>query len=182
VLWVGLAGGIGAGTSAVGRRLVERGAALVDADVVAREVVEPGTPGLAEAFGEGVLRPDRGLDREALGRLVFGDDDARARIAPQASDAERRAVADVVLVNDGPRRSRGCTRRSTAWSPSGLPRRSGWCSGCGSCAAPAPCGWSTSGAHPFPARRLRAGPDSVTESHPSGPVKVLRLRDDTHCA
>jgi dephospho-CoA kinase len=83
VLWVGLTGGIGSGKSAVSRRLVQRGAALVDADVVAREVVAAGTPGLAEvvaAFGEQVLRPDGELDREALGRLVFGDDDARRRL------------------------------------------------------------------------------------------------------
>lgn len=180
VLWVGLTGGIGAGKSAVSRRLVERGAALVDADVVAREVVAPRTPGLAavvDAFGDGVLHGDGALDRPALGRLVFGDDeararlnaivhplvgertlalasqaeadgarllvhdvpllvenglapgyhlvvvveapvalrlhrltalrgmpedDARARIAAQADDAQRQVVADIVLVNDGP--------------------------------------------------------------------------------
>jgi dephospho-CoA kinase len=83
VLAVGLTGGIGAGKSAVSRLLVRRGAALIDADALAREVVEPGTEGLAElveAFGAGVLRPDGALDREALGRLVFGDDAARARL------------------------------------------------------------------------------------------------------
>jgi dephospho-CoA kinase len=83
VLWVGLTGGIGAGKSEVSRALVARAAALVDADQLAREVVEPGTPGLAavvEAFGQQVLRPDGGLDREALGRRVFGDDAARRRL------------------------------------------------------------------------------------------------------
>ena len=58
MLRLGLTGGIGAGKSTVARRLVERGAVLVDADRLAREVVEPGTPGLAEvgaAFGPGVL-------------------------------------------------------------------------------------------------------------------------------
>jgi dephospho-CoA kinase len=80
---VGLTGGIGAGKSAVARALTGHGAALVDADRVAREVVEPGTPGLAavvEAFGSEVLRSDGALDREALGRRVFGDDDARRRL------------------------------------------------------------------------------------------------------
>jgi dephospho-CoA kinase len=83
VLWVGLTGGIGAGKSAVARALTGHGAALVDADRVAREVVEQGTSGLAavvEAFGAAVLRADGTLDREALGRRVFGDDDARRRL------------------------------------------------------------------------------------------------------
>lgn len=83
MLWVGLTGGIGAGKSAVSRRLVERGVALVDADRIAREVVQPGTPGQAAvlaAFGRQVLAPDGGLDRPALGRLVFGDEGARRRL------------------------------------------------------------------------------------------------------
>lgn len=174
---IGLTGGIGAGKTAVARRLAELGARVVDADALAREVVAAGTPGLAAVvaeFGPGVLRPDGELDRPALGRLVFGDeqalgrlnaivhplvrgraaelvaaapagsvvvqdvpllvetgqadrfdlvlvveapaevraerlardrgmsaDEARSRMAAQASDAERRAAADVVLVNDG---------------------------------------------------------------------------------
>jgi dephospho-CoA kinase len=59
------------------------GATVIDADAVAREVVEPGTPGLArvvEEFGEGVLRADGTLDREGLGRIVFGDPDKLARL------------------------------------------------------------------------------------------------------
>ncbi len=182
VLAVGLTGGIGAGKSAVSRLLVRHGAALIDADALAREVVEPGTEGLAElveAFGADVLRPDGALDREALGRRVFGDpeartrlngivhprigqrtgalmqqaaasgapllvhdvpllveggmtalyhlvlvvtaprqerlrrltdlrgmrlEDAEARMAAQATDAQREAVADVLLANDGPLR------------------------------------------------------------------------------
>jgi len=83
VLVAGLTGGIGSGKSAVSRLLAERGAVVVDADLVAREVVEPGTPGLAglvEAFGEQVLQADGALDREALGRLVFGDADALRRL------------------------------------------------------------------------------------------------------
>lgn len=75
-----LTGGIATGKSTVARRLVERGATVVDADRVARDVVAPGTEGLravCEAFGDSVLTPDGGLDRAALGRRVFGDDDAR---------------------------------------------------------------------------------------------------------
>lgn len=80
---VGLTGGIGSGKSAVARRLADLGAVVVDSDLVAREVVEPGTSGLAAVvaeFGESVLQPDGSLDREALGRVVFGDDGARRRL------------------------------------------------------------------------------------------------------
>ncbi|TFV90261.1 dephospho-CoA kinase [Blastococcus sp. CT_GayMR20] len=173
---IGLTGGIGSGKSTVSALLAERGAVVVDADRIARDVVEPGTPGLAsivEAFGSGVLTPDGALDRPALAALVFTDpaarrtldgivhplvrargrelesaappgsvvvhdvpllvetgqaasydlvlvvladvetrvarlvrrgltaEDARARIAVQATDDERRAVADVVLDNTG---------------------------------------------------------------------------------
>jgi len=177
VLRVGLTGGIGSGKSTVAHRLAGRGAVLIDADAVAREVVEPGTPGLAAvvaAFGTEVQGADGTLDRARLGALVFADGgarrrlneivhplvrqrtrelmaaagpgaivvndvpllaenglaptyhlvvvvespeelrigrlirdrgmsevDARARLSAQASDAERRAVADEVLVNDG---------------------------------------------------------------------------------
>ncbi len=173
---IGLTGGIGSGKSTVSALLAEHGAVVVDADRIAREVVEPGTPGLAavvEAFGSGVLTPDGALDRPALAALVFADpearrtldgivhplvrargrelesaaapgsvvvhdvpllvetgqaasydlvlvvladvetrvarlvgrgltaEDARARIAVQATDDQRRAVADVVLDNNG---------------------------------------------------------------------------------
>jgi dephospho-CoA kinase len=83
VLRIGLTGGIGSGKSTVARLLVARGATLVDADVLAREVVAPGTPGLAaiaRAFGDGVLTADGGLDRPALAAVVFGDGEARARL------------------------------------------------------------------------------------------------------
>ena len=83
VLRVGLTGGIGSGKSEVSRRLAEHGAVLIDADVAAREVVVPGSPGLArivEAFGEGVLRPDGSLNRERLGEIVFGDQGQRAKL------------------------------------------------------------------------------------------------------
>ena len=76
----GLTGGIAAGKSVVARRLAEHGAAVVDADVLAREVVEPGTPGLAaivERFGRDVLLPDGRLDRAALGAVVFAEPAAR---------------------------------------------------------------------------------------------------------
>jgi dephospho-CoA kinase len=177
VLRVGLTGGIGAGKSAVAAVLARHGAVVIDADKLAREVVEPGTPGLArvvEEFGPEVLRPDGSLDRDRLGEIVFSDperrqrlnaivhplvrrrsaalidaagpdsvvvqdipllvenglapqfplvivveapmevrlqrliydrgmtpEQARARLAAQATDEQRRAVADVVIVNDG---------------------------------------------------------------------------------
>jgi dephospho-CoA kinase len=176
VLRIGLTGGIGSGKSTVSALLAARGAVIVDADRIAREVVEPGTPGLArivETFGERILAADGSLDRAALAAVVFADaqarsqldaivhplvraraveltaavppgavvvndvpllvetgqtssydlvlvvqadpatrvsrlvqrgltaEDAHARIAAQASDDQRRAVADVVLDNSG---------------------------------------------------------------------------------
>jgi len=174
---IGLTGGIGSGKSIAAARFAELGALVIDADVLAREAVEPGTDGLAAViaeFGEQVLDADGRLDRPALARLVFGDEAARgrlnaivhprvraraveliaaappgtvvvqdvpllveteqagaydlvvvveapeelrvrrlaadrgmsaeevrARMASQATDEQRRAVADVVLVNDG---------------------------------------------------------------------------------
>ena len=83
MLKVGLTGGIGSGKSSVSALLAERGAVVIDADKIARAVVAKSTPGLAavvEAFGDGVLRPDGELDREALGRIVFADADALARL------------------------------------------------------------------------------------------------------
>ena len=99
---IGLTGGIGSGKSTVADLLAGHGAVIVDADVLAREVVEPGTPGLAAVaarFGEGVLRPDGSLDRPALGRIVFADDTARADLnaiihpCVRALATERRAEA-----------------------------------------------------------------------------------------
>ena len=83
MLRVGLTGGIGSGKSEVARRLAKRGAVLIDADVAAREVVVPGSPGLARiaaTFGNGVLRPDGSLNRERLGEIVFGDPDLRVKL------------------------------------------------------------------------------------------------------
>lgn len=179
MLRVGLTGGIGSGKSTVARQLADLGATIVDADQIAREVVEPGTRGftaIVERFGEDIVGADGGLDRPALGRIVFGDpaaladleaithpaiweltatrmatarrngvvvhdmpilaekglsadyhlvvvvdspveervrrlvedrgmeaSDARARIAVQATDAQRHAAADAVLPNTGSR-------------------------------------------------------------------------------
>lgn len=80
LLRVGLSGGIGSGKSTVAATLARLGAVVVDADAVAREVVEPGTPGLAAVqrrFGDAILTPDGALDRPALGRVVFADPAAR---------------------------------------------------------------------------------------------------------
>jgi dephospho-CoA kinase len=178
---VAVTGGIGSGKSSVAALLAAHGAVVVDADRIAREVVEPGTPGLAAVvaeFGDGILGPDGALDRAAMASIVFADPqrraaleaivhplvgrrsaellaeapagalvvydvpllaesavgslgrrtefdavvvveapletrvarlvgrglaeaDARARIAAQATDAQRRSIADHVVVNDG---------------------------------------------------------------------------------
>lgn len=81
MLLVGLTGGIASGKSVVAARMAEHGAVVVDADRIAREVVEPGTPALAriaEEFGPDVLAPDGSLDRAALGAIVFSDPAALA--------------------------------------------------------------------------------------------------------
>ena len=80
---IGLTGGIASGKSTIARRLVEHGAVHIDADQLARKVVEPGTEGLAqirEAFGDAVLAPDGSLDRKALSELVFADAAALDRL------------------------------------------------------------------------------------------------------
>ena len=77
---IGLTGGIASGKSTIASRFAELGAVVVDADAIAREVVEPGQPALAEIarrFGDGVIAPDGSLDRPALGAIVFQDDEAR---------------------------------------------------------------------------------------------------------
>ncbi|MGQ0624400.1 MAG: dephospho-CoA kinase [Sporichthyaceae bacterium] len=82
-LQIALTGGIGSGKTAVSDLLGSWGALVIDADVLAREVVEPGTPGLAAIraeFGPGVLTADGRLDREALAAIVFTDDAARSRL------------------------------------------------------------------------------------------------------
>jgi dephospho-CoA kinase len=113
VLRVGLTGGIASGKSEVSRRLVELGAVLVDADVLAREAVEAGSEGLAEivrAFGEGVLTDDGGLDRAALGAIVFADPERRGllnsivhpRVRARAAEIVAAAPEDAVVVQDIP--------------------------------------------------------------------------------
>src|SRR6185503_11233868 len=113
MLMVGLTGGIGAGKSAVAARLAELGATVIDSDRLAREVVEPGTEGLAqvvEAFGPEVLGADGALDRAALARRVFGDDDARKRLEGIIHPYVRQRSAEIVaaappgtvFVNDVP--------------------------------------------------------------------------------
>lgn len=83
MLKVGLTGGIGSGKSAVSAELASYGATVIDADAIAREVVEPGTPGLSEVvaeFGDRVLADDGSLDRAALGEVVFADADRLAAL------------------------------------------------------------------------------------------------------
>ena len=110
---VGLTGGIGAGKSLVSVLLAERGAVVIDYDLLAREVVEVGTPALAaivERFGTGVLLPDGTLDRPALGAVVFGDDDARRdleaithpAIGALAWERDGAAPDGAVVVHDHP--------------------------------------------------------------------------------
>ena len=113
MLRVGLTGGVGAGKSTVARHLAALGAVVVDADALAREVVAPGTPGLAAvaaAFGDGVLAPDGSLDRAALGAVVFADPRRRReleaithpRIAERTEELVAAAPADAVVVHDIP--------------------------------------------------------------------------------
>ncbi len=113
MLRVGLTGGIGAGKSTVSAELASSGAVVVDADQLARRVVEPGSPGLAEvveAFGSGVLRADGTLDRPALARVAFADDASRRRLNailhPRIAELTLRETAaappDAVVVHDVP--------------------------------------------------------------------------------
>jgi dephospho-CoA kinase len=110
VLRVGLTGGIASGKTAVSDALREHGAVVIDADVLAREVVEPGTPGLAAVlrrFGDGVLAADGRLDRAALGRVVFADPAARRdleaivhpAVRARAAEIEAAAAPDAVVVH-----------------------------------------------------------------------------------
>jgi dephospho-CoA kinase len=113
VLSVGLTGGIGSGKSTVSELFASYGAWVIDADRIAREVVEPGTPGLAAVvaeFGEGVLRPDWTLDRLKLGAIVFGDQ-ARLQalnaiihplVRRRSAELEAEAGHDDVVIHDVP--------------------------------------------------------------------------------
>lgn len=113
MLKVGLTGGIGAGKSEVSRLLAGYGAVVVDADRIAREVVEPGTPGLAavvEAFGTSVLTPDGALDRPKLGAVVFTDPErlrtlnaiVHPLVGARSAELERAAGPDAIVVHDVP--------------------------------------------------------------------------------
>ncbi|MFI6488007.1 dephospho-CoA kinase [Streptomyces sp. NPDC050564] len=113
MLKVGLTGGIGAGKSEVSRLLVEHGAVLIDADRIAREVVAPGTAGLAavvDAFGEDVLAPDGSLDRPKLGSIVFADPEKLAvlnsivhpLVGARSRELEEAASGEAVVVHDVP--------------------------------------------------------------------------------
>ncbi|MFJ5556178.1 dephospho-CoA kinase [Streptomyces sp. NPDC093250] len=113
MLTVGLTGGIGAGKSEVSRLLVECGAVLIDADRIAREVVAPGTPGLAavvDAFGENILTADGSLDRQKLGSIVFADPERLALlnsivhplVGARSRELEEAAPDDAVVVHDVP--------------------------------------------------------------------------------
>ena len=97
MLLVGLTGGIGSGKSTVAHLLQERGAVVFDADVIAREVVEPGTPGhhaVAERFGANVLAPGGELDRDALASIVFADPAARRDLEAIVHPQVRRLFAE----------------------------------------------------------------------------------------
>jgi dephospho-CoA kinase len=98
-LLVGLTGGIASGKSTVSRQLAELGCRVIDADVLAREVVAPGQPALraiVEAFGPEVLRPDGSLDRPRLGALVFADLEKRRRLEEITHPAIRQRRADAL--------------------------------------------------------------------------------------
>ena len=110
---VGLTGGVASGKSTVAAVLADLGAVVVDSDQIAREVVAPGTSGLAAvvaAFGVGVLGDDGALDRAALGRLVFADDEARRRleqvvhprVRARAAEVEAEAAPGSLVVHDIP--------------------------------------------------------------------------------
>lgn len=113
MLMVGLTGGIGAGKSTVTAVLADTGAVIVDADKIAREVVEPGTPGLAmlvAEFGEQILGPGGALDRAALAALAFVDEERTAAlnaithplIAERTAELFGSAPEDAIVVHDMP--------------------------------------------------------------------------------
>ncbi|OBH75513.1 dephospho-CoA kinase [Mycobacterium scrofulaceum] len=113
MLRIGLTGGIGAGKSALAATFAKCGAVIVDGDVIAREVVQPGTEGLAalvEAFGDDILLPDGSLDRPALAAKAFRDDEARQKlngivhplVGKRRAEIIESVPADSVVVEDIP--------------------------------------------------------------------------------
>lgn len=113
---IGLTGGIASGKTVVANRLAEHGAIHIDADKLARQVVEPSRPALAEIaeeFGSGVIAPDGSLDRAALGSLVFGNPERLAKLNaithPAVRELTSRLIAeaaeadpDAIVVYDVP--------------------------------------------------------------------------------
>jgi dephospho-CoA kinase len=113
MLRIGLTGGIGSGKSEVSKRLAAQGAVIVDADLIAREVVAPGTDGFAavvDAFGPDVIGPDGSLDRSRLGDIVFADTQKLAelnaivhpRVGARMRELEEAAGPGSVVVHDVP--------------------------------------------------------------------------------
>ncbi|KAA0021078.1 dephospho-CoA kinase [Antrihabitans cavernicola] len=113
MLRIGLTGGMGAGKSTVSKVLAQLGAVIVDADAIAREVVEPGTPGLASlvtAFGDDLLRPDGTLDRAALAAKAFADPESTKKlnaivhplVGARTAELIDGAPADAIVVQDIP--------------------------------------------------------------------------------
>jgi len=113
MLMIGLTGGMGSGKSTVAEALARRGARIIDADAIARQVVEPGTPALAklvERFGPEILAPDGTLNRPALGALAFVDDQTRKELEaithPAIAEEFFRQIddapPDAILVHDVP--------------------------------------------------------------------------------
>nr|BFE89053.1 hypothetical protein GCM10020093_116540 [Planobispora longispora] len=126
MLKVGLTGGIGSGKSEVSRRLSAKGAMVIDADKIAREVVEPGTEGLARVvavFGAGVLREDGALDREKLGSIVFADSEKLASlnaiVHPWSGPGSPSCRA-------GPARARSSSTTCRCWRRTSSPRCTTW--------------------------------------------------------
>jgi dephospho-CoA kinase len=102
VLLVGLTGGIGSGKSTVARLLASHGAVVIDADVLARDAVEPGTPGfdaVVARFGESLVTPAGEIDRAALAAIVFADDGARADLEAIVHPAVRAAIARAIATH-----------------------------------------------------------------------------------
>lgn len=113
MLRIGLTGGMGAGKSTVARALAELGAVIIDSDLIAREVVAVGTPGLArlvEAFGDEILAADGGLDRPALAARAFRDDESRTTlnsithplVGQRTAELLAAAAPDAIVVQDVP--------------------------------------------------------------------------------
>lgn len=105
VLRIGLTGGIASGKSTVAEMLEARGAAVVDTDVIAREVVAPGSPGLSavrDAFGDSVLASDGGLDRRKVRGLIFANPDLRKRLESMLHPLIRGRALEELAAVDAP--------------------------------------------------------------------------------